>query len=55
MRTTKLNYLRIIQQQYRSGVITKKEYKRELKFTKTINDYEKTTIINYHNYGFNIL
>ena len=36
MRPSKLNYLRILQQQYRSGVITKKEYKRELKFTKTI-------------------
>lgn len=36
MRTTKLNYLRILQQQYKSGVLSKKEYKRELKFTKTI-------------------
>lgn len=38
MKTTKLNYLRILQQQYRSGVLSKKQYKKELKFTKTIND-----------------
>lgn len=36
MRTTKLNYLRVLNQQYKSGKINKKEYKKELKFTKTI-------------------
>jgi hypothetical protein len=36
MKTSKLNYLRILQQQYKSGVISKKQYKKELKFTKTI-------------------
>lgn len=36
MRATKLNYLRIINQQYKSGKITKKEYSKELKFTRTI-------------------
>jgi hypothetical protein len=36
MRTTKLNYLRILQQQYNSGKISEKKYKKELKFTKTI-------------------
>ena len=36
MRPSKLNYLRILQQQYRSGVLSKKQYKKELKFIKTI-------------------
>jgi len=36
MRPSKLNYLRVLQQQYKSGKISKKEYKKELKFTKTI-------------------
>ena len=36
MRTTKLNYLRILNQQYKSGKISKKEFNKELKFTKTI-------------------
>lgn len=36
MKQSKLNYLRIIQRQYRAGIISKKQYKKELKFTKTI-------------------
>ena len=36
MRTTKLNYLRILNQQYKSGKISKREFNKELKFTKTI-------------------
>jgi hypothetical protein len=36
MRTTKLNYLRILNQQYKSGKISKKEYSKELKFVRKI-------------------
>lgn len=38
MRTTKLNYLKVLNQQYNSGKISKKEYKQELKFTRKITD-----------------
>ena len=34
MKTKKLNYLRILQQQVGSGKITKKEYKKELKWVR---------------------
>jgi len=34
MKTKKLNYLRILQQQVKSGKITKKEYKKELKWVR---------------------
>ena len=37
MKATKLNYLRILNHQYNSGKISKKEYKKELKFTRSIN------------------
>ena len=36
MKPSKLNYLRILQQQYKSGKISEKKYKKELKFTKKI-------------------
>ena len=38
MKTTKLNYLRILNQQYKSGIISEKKYKKELKFTRKITD-----------------
>jgi hypothetical protein len=38
MRTTKLNYLRVLNQQYKSGKISKKEYKQEIKFTRKIKN-----------------
>jgi hypothetical protein len=36
MKTTKLNYLRILNQQYNSGKISKKQYKQEIKFIRKI-------------------
>lgn len=42
MRTTKLNYLRILQQQYKSGKISEKKYKKELKFVRKITPTDKT-------------
>jgi hypothetical protein len=38
MKTTKLNYLRILNQQYNSGKINKKQYKQEIKFIRKITD-----------------
>lgn len=36
-----LNYLRILQQQKKSGKITKKQYKKEVSFTKNLNQSKK--------------
>jgi hypothetical protein len=37
MKTEKqLNYLRILNQNYNKGLITKKEYKKEVKFVRSI-------------------
>jgi len=38
MKKSKLNYLRILQKQFKSGRISKKEYKKERKWTRQFKD-----------------